>query len=301
MPKGENLIGGEISRPTQFSAERQPDKYRQPDTITALRALSNAVLTTEHTGEIIPTSAPLASSALYPDLGDAWVITGVDAAVYHTQLYVPAPLASLTGEDLLEYDDEAAEWVAVDAGIAALYVPYSGNPILSVATARIARAAPDIFQRWFNFAVFEDWERRTLQWSDIHGNARLTHLIGRDGQLGNNFDVIMDAFQDISAAVVTHYWEGAMPIYTDSPVSDPYASVNDAARITFADDLGNQTDIIIPAPLLAMFYIDGKTVEVGSEVLSDLIAAVTSECIVPISGRAVVSCVGGVLTHRTLY
>jgi hypothetical protein len=36
MPKGENLIGGEISRPTQFSAERQPDKYRQPDTITAL-------------------------------------------------------------------------------------------------------------------------------------------------------------------------------------------------------------------------------------------------------------------------
>lgn len=36
MPKGEHLIGGYISKPTQFSADRQPDKYRQPDSITAL-------------------------------------------------------------------------------------------------------------------------------------------------------------------------------------------------------------------------------------------------------------------------
>lgn len=36
MPKGENLKGGEVSKATQFSADRQPDKYRQPDTISAL-------------------------------------------------------------------------------------------------------------------------------------------------------------------------------------------------------------------------------------------------------------------------
>lgn len=36
MPKGEHLKGGEISKATQFSTDRQPDKYRQPDSITAL-------------------------------------------------------------------------------------------------------------------------------------------------------------------------------------------------------------------------------------------------------------------------
>jgi len=35
MPKGEHLKGG-ANMATRFSAERQPDKYRQPDSITAL-------------------------------------------------------------------------------------------------------------------------------------------------------------------------------------------------------------------------------------------------------------------------
>ena len=36
MPKGENLKGGEISKATQFSSDRQPENRKKPDSITAL-------------------------------------------------------------------------------------------------------------------------------------------------------------------------------------------------------------------------------------------------------------------------
>lgn len=36
MPKGEHLERLEVGKETRFSTERQPDRYRQPDSITAL-------------------------------------------------------------------------------------------------------------------------------------------------------------------------------------------------------------------------------------------------------------------------
>lgn len=30
MPKGENFVGGEVSKPTQFSTDRQPENRKQP-------------------------------------------------------------------------------------------------------------------------------------------------------------------------------------------------------------------------------------------------------------------------------
>lgn len=36
MPKGENLLGGEVSKATQFASDRQPENRKKPDTITAL-------------------------------------------------------------------------------------------------------------------------------------------------------------------------------------------------------------------------------------------------------------------------
>src|SRR5574337_108923 len=73
-----------------------------PLTLAALQALSNATVTTAHTGDV-QSSLTLPSDATYPDLDDCWVIVGEDNGGYRTQLYIPAPLVTQAIADGITY------------------------------------------------------------------------------------------------------------------------------------------------------------------------------------------------------
>lgn len=271
------------------------------ETIAKLRVLSNATVTTLSEAEVTATGAALAASDLYPDLEDSWIVTCTDITGDPIQLYVPAPLASLTAVDGRTYNSGSAPWTGFASFLAAMNHPYTSAPLTAITTAQIVRATPDAFMTWTQFSTAIDWARRTLQWADVHGNTRLTHLIGDVASLGPNFDDVMAAMQAVSNAVVTHYWESAMNIYADAPTTDMYNSVNDECRITFDDGYGNLTTVIVPAPNRAIFMADGKTLDQLQANVIDFIGAAETELMVPISGHKVDHQVNGILGKRTVY
>lgn len=271
------------------------------DTVDAMRPLSNAVTTTASDGLTTATGAVAPSEATYPDLSDTWVITGEDAGTYRTQLYIPAPLVAATIADGVNYSPATAEWIALEATLPALAVPYTGASITQIDAATICRGIPQSSQPWFGFDTGITWARRTLQWYGTHGRSRLTHLTGDVASLGADFDAVMIAFQAVSAAVVTHWWEDEMAVYPDAPTTDLYNSVEDACNVWFQDEDGNITEVTIPAPNVAIFLADGKTLNRAQANVATFIAQAIVDLSVPVSGKNVTSCIGGHLSKRSVY
>lgn len=270
-------------------------------TVDAMRLLSNAVTTTASDGLTTATGAVAPSEATYPDLSDTWVVTGEDAGTYRTQLYIPAPLVAAAIADGVNYSPATAEWIALEAALPALAVPYTGASIVQIDAATIARGIPQATQPWFGFNLSTTWARRTLQWYGTHGRSRLTHLVGDHASLGADFSAVMAAFEAVSAAVVTHWWEDDMAVYTDVPTTDLYNSVEDACNIWFQDVDGNITEVTVPAPNLNIFMPDGKTLNRAQANVATFIAQALIDLSVPISGRPVTSCIGGHLAKRSVY
>lgn len=270
-------------------------------TTPLLRVLSNATVTTLSDGDVRATGAVLAGSGTYADLEDSWIITAESAAGYRTQLYIPSPNQALAIADLENYDAATAEWIALEAALPAAAVPYDAASIIQIDAAAVARATPDPFVTWRGFNFTADWARRTLQWADVHGNTRLTHLVGSPDSLGADFDTLMNAFQAVSNAVVTHYWEGGMSVINDPPTTDMYNSVNDECRITMQDGYGNESVLVIPAPNRAIFMADGKTLDMSQADVLAFVGAAETELLVPISGRPVLQFVNGLLGKRMVH
>lgn len=270
-------------------------------TVDLMRALSNGVLTTASEGLLVATGASAPSEATYPDLSDTWIITAQDAAEYRTQLYIPAPLVAAAIADGLNYAAVSSEWIALEAALPALANPYTGDSLQDIVAATICRDVPHSTQPWFGFDAGTNWARRTLQWYGTHGRSRLTTLVGDVASLGSDFDTVMAAFQAVSAAVVTHYWEDEMALYDDAPTTDLYNSVNDACNVYFQDADGNITEVIIPAPNTVIFLADGKTLNVEQANVATFITSAIEQLSVPISGQPVTSCVGGHLSKRNVW
>lgn len=268
------------------------------DTLAALRAMSNAVVTTYHTGPVQSPEWETGVPEIYPDLDDEWIITGQDAGGYRTQLYIPAPNVGTCIADNVNYSAATSEWIAIEAALAAVNVPYTGAAIQQVIAATIARDGEATYQPWTNFTNTIDWARRTIQWFGVHGTARLTHLVAIDDSLGDDFDTVMAALAAVSVAVPAHYWEGPMSVFADEPTTDQYNSVRDAAGLTFEDDLGCLSEIFLPAPFRSIFLADGKTVDPTNADVETLVAAVLAELIVPVSGLAPSRFVGGRLSKQ---
>jgi len=239
--------------------------------------------------------------ATYPDLSDCWVITAEDEATYKTQLYIPAPLYAAAIADGVNYSPATSEWLAIEAALPALAVPFTGASIQQIDAATIARDIPHISQPWLNYTADITWARRTLIWYGVHGRPRLTHLTGDVASLGGDFDTVQAAFQAVSSAMVAFWWEDEMAVYLDPPTTDMYNSVNDACNIWFRDDAGNMTEITVPAPNRAIFLQDGKTLDVNQANVATFITSAIAELSVPVSGRPVVACVGGHLSKRSVY
>lgn len=271
------------------------------DVVDLLRLMSNATVTTITEGPLVATDRPLASSAQHPDASDAWIVTGEDNASHRTQLYIPSPLLSLTIPDLVNYDALQAQWIALEAALPALAVPYSGADLVQLDSAQIARGAGELVQTWRTFTNAVAWARRVLFWRDVHGEARVTELTGLSLSLGSDFDTVMTAFMDVSAAVVTHYFENTMAVFQDPPTTDLYNSVNDYAVFTFADMDGTETTITLPAPDRAIFLPDGKTVDATQANVASFIAQVFTDLLVPSSLLPPVQYVGGRLRKTAVY
>lgn len=270
-------------------------------TVDLMRVLSNAALTTASDGLLVATGAAAPSESTYPDLADTWIVTGEDAGGYRTQLYIPAPLVAAAIADGINYDAATSQWIALESSLPALAVPYTGASITQIDVATICRDVAQSHEPWFAFNTGITWARRTLQWYGTHGRARLTHLTGDHASLGGDFDITMAAFQAVSAAVITHWWEDDMAVYTDPPTTDMYNSVNDACNVWFQDDDGNITEVTIPAPNIAIFKPDGKTLDVNQINVASFIASAITQLSVPISGKDVTSCIGGHLSKRSVY
>lgn len=270
-------------------------------TVDLMRILSNAALTTASDGLLNIAAFSTPTGPLYPDLSDNWVITAQDITGDSTQLYIPAPLLSQADVDGRNWNSGAAPWTGFQAFLAAMNHPYTSAPLTSVTIATIARDCPQIAQQWFNFSTAITWARRTLLWYGTHGRSHLTHIIGDVANLGPSFDDVMAANAALSSAVITHWWEDEMAVYTDPPTTDLYNSVNDACAVYFQDVDGNITEVTIPAPNVAIFLPDGKTLNVAQANVAAFIAQAIIDLSVPISGLPVVSCIGGQLRKRSVY
>ncbi len=278
-----------------------PSHDGSTDTVDLMRVLSNAVLTTASDGPTIQIGTTPTMGATYPDLSDAWVITAEDEATYKTQLYIPAPLVAAAIADGVNYSPATSEWIALEAALPALAVPYSGASIRQLDSATIARDIPQITQQWFGFTNTITWARRTLLWYGVHGRPKLTHLVGDVASLGADFDTVQATFQAVSSAMIAFWWEDEMAVYSDAPTTDMYNSVNDACNVYFRDDAGNMTEVTIPAPNVNIFLADGKTLNQEQANVAAFIESAILQLTVPVSGRNVTACVGGRLSKRSVY
>jgi len=271
------------------------------DTVDLLRVLSNAVLSTACDGLVVATNAVSPNGDTYPDLDDTWIVTAEDAGSYRTQIYIPSALVAGAIADGVNYAAVSTEWIDFETALPALAVPYTGASCNAIVAGTIARAAERIHQPYFGYSDSITWARRSLLWYGVHGRSRLTHLTGDVASLGGDFDLMMAAMQTLSAAVVTHYWEDEMAVYDDAPTTDLYNSVNDACQIWFQDADGNMTEVTLPAPNIAIFLPDGKTLDVEQANVASFIDSAIAQLVVPISGLPVTACVGGHLTKRSVY
>jgi len=106
--------------------------------------------------------------------------------------------------------------------------------------------------------------------------------------------------QAVSTATVTHYVESAMSIFSDTPTTDLYNSVFDVAAFVFADEDGTETTVYLPAPSVAIFLGDLKTINMDQANVSDFIDQAFNDLIVPSSGKPVVNYVGGELRRNVI-
>jgi hypothetical protein len=270
-------------------------------TAALLALLSNATMSTISEGAIVATGALAPSEDTHCDLSDTWILSAEDPGSNPIQLYIPAAEIAYAQADQLNYVQLSTQWLQIATTVVNVAVPYTGDDVLQLNAAMIARGAEGIYQPWYIMSSSIDWARRTILWYGTHGRSRLTHLQGPVARLGAQFDALMSALQNVSAASATHYWEGTMAHSDETPSTDMYNSVEDACHVWFQDDAGNITEVTIPAPSTVIFLPDGKTLDLAQTNVAAFVASAVAELSVPTSGLPVTSCIGGHLSKRSVY
>lgn len=269
-----------------------------PDTYAALTPLSNATPTTWHEGEVeilLPSSLPVAQ---YATVDVIMAMSCQDADSHNCHVFFPAPAITKMLADELNRNGATAEWTILEAALSSLSVPFSGLPIVNLLNATAIWQGQPSFETFRNYNTGITWGRRTSIWRDSVGKSSIHHLAGPIASLTTAPTLAMIAAMEetVSTAAIYESWQGELTVFADPiPTSDEYNSVNDYARMWFADDLGNRTSIVIPAPARAIFLADGKTVNASQANVAIFIAAVLTEIIHPQSELLVSSFIGGSL------
>lgn len=267
----------------------------------ALVPLSNGAPTTwsEGTWHFPSFTAPVVGE--YPSVEALMALSNEDAVHHRTHVFFPAPNVSFLLADHINADQTVFNWTQLEADLSSLSAPFSGLPLVTLLSATTIFTASLAFETYKNYTDGITWGRRVNQWRDSLGRMYLQMLTGPIASL-TVAPTLADVTNDmlaLSTAVVTDFWEGEMttfPLY--APTTDLYNSVNDTARLQFADVNGNITEVILPAPARAVFLADGKTVDETQVNMALFITAALTELVVPSSGLPVVRFVGGMLNKR---
>jgi len=134
--------------------------------------------------------------------------------------------------------------------------------------------------------------RRSVVWADTFGLRTMTYYYGV-----NPMESFLTTFATGSNAIPLQSWEGPLTINTPSPLAGVYAGVKDYARFTFSDDKGNRANVLLPAPKLAIFLADGKTVNPAYFLVAPFILDVLGNLVAPQSGLPLVKFIGGILVR----
>jgi len=262
--------------------------------------MSNATVTTISEGDFVQVAGSTVAPSTYAELSNRIVLSVEDADNHHAQLFIPSPKLSLLLADRISRNPATTEWTTLEADLSSLSIPFSGLPIVTLHSAVTAFMTGEMFETYNNFNTGIGWVRRSLWWYDTMGHSVITHLCGPPGgspDLGG----VMNDFQAVSNATVTHYVEHSLEIFTDTPTTDLYNSVHDYAALSFVDDHGNMSTVMLPAPARAIFLADGKTVNAAQANVADFIAQALLQLTVPQSGLPVSTFLGGQLRKSTLY
>lgn len=100
-------------------------------------------------------------------------------------------------------------------------------------------------------------QRQAVVWVDIGGRTRQTVFVVN--AVGST---VRGQISAISNADVLDWFEGNDNFnVAPAPIGAAFASVRDYARLYFADGLGNQVSLTVPAPAAGIFMADQVTVD----------------------------------------
>lgn len=275
---------GGLQRRTVLYAQSTPF-----DTIAEIANVSNAGVVNTYTGEINSPSYDPPTTDQYDCVGYMLTIQQNSFISDKGYIFIPAPTVEVLAANQVTLDPFTTRYAAllvaeVNHGL----IQSDGSRVSDVSAGWVTRESRAIRSKYDAVAGFDGSIYRGMVWADVHGHTVYTFCYQFDLS-----DDIMDAMQAISNAKIVQWWTGDVDFTSTSPVSGLYPSILDAARISYADANGNTGSILIPAPYDTMFYADGETVDLGSSVLTTLLADVMAELVVPSSGLAIDRFLGG--------
>jgi hypothetical protein len=217
----------------------------------------------------------------------------LDAGGKNDQVIIPAPLASLFSVDKALTDIFQPPFFTLSgASGGVLMIHQDGLATTPPLSGWLLRRSPATRN---GLAVITSAVGfgRCVVWLDTFGQRNLQAYMGVASMAA-----WLTAAAGCSNAIPLQTWEGALTVApAPTPSVGIYASVNDLARMTYADHKGNRTEIYIPAPPLSMFMQDRKTVDPANANVLTLTTDVVAEIIVPSSGLPVQQFIMGYLVR----
>lgn len=255
--------------------------------------LSNANLENWHEGPILTPAFGSPAVTDYNSVGEMLAVSAIDALGTSYRFFIPAPQKGLFTTDDNTVDVTNPLFFTLNAQAAfTLIVPQTSLDVINLLAGWLFRRAQTVREAYLCDGLHATL-RMCVVWQDSFGK---TTLISYNGvvPMGN----FLAAADGLSNAIPVQTWEGPLNnIPPFAPTIGIYQSVLDAARLVFADVNGNRMQVIVPAPILAMFMADGKTVNPAYPLLGAVIVAAVSELIVPSSGLPITSFIGGSLVR----
>lgn len=130
--------------------------------------------------------------------------------------------------------------------------------------------------------------RRSIVWDDTAGKTRQTLVSVSIASAA----AIQAALAAASNAGIDVFWEGTLTPVASAPAAATFSGVADYASLRYADALGAEAQLTLPAPKLAIFQADQQTVDPANAAIAALNAVVIGN-LVTAGGLNVTTFLGG--------
>jgi len=264
--------------------------------IAAMSGMSNASITNWHEGTISSPALGSPGNAAYASVGDMMAMSVVDGIGTSNRIFCPAPVQGMFTADENTADTLTDPFAAMSAATAGVLMNLQlGTPIVFGIAGWLFRRSLNIRESYIcapSSLSGHPALRRAVVWADTFGLRTITYYYGV-----NPMEAFLTTFATGSNAIPLQSWEGPLTIASPGPFGDVYAGVKDLARFTFNDDKGNRANVMLPAPKLALFKADGKTIDPAYYLVAPFIADVLGNLVAPQSGLPLTRFIGGILVR----